>query len=255
VTREIDVAEGADAACRALAGEIARAIRASAEAGERFALAIPGGRTPEGLFRHLAVTYRGRIDWSKVDLFWTDERAVPPDDPSSNYGLALRTLIEPIGRPAPTVHRILGELEPTARAARLYEAEVRGCFTARPRGKPGEATFDLAVLGVGRDGHTASLFPGAAEPEAGRWVVATPPAPQPPEVERVTLTLPALGLSREVVFLVCGPEKREIVRAILGEAGGPGAALPAARVTALGRVRWFLDRAAAGSTPASSSGP
>ncbi len=234
------------ALAEAAAGEVRRTLAAALAARPAASLVLAGGSTPAGLYRELAE--RGRrpaVAWDRVDLFWGDERSVPPDEPASNYRLARRTLLAgPPGRAR--VHRIRGELG-AAEAAAEYEAAIAGALGAAPR-------FDLALLGVGADGHTASLFPGGAELAAPGWVT-TARAPSPPR-ERVTLTVAALSASRRVIFLVAGEEKAAAVARILGgaseragaaDAAGEGAgALPAARIrSAEGETLWLLDRAAA----------
>jgi 6-phosphogluconolactonase len=250
VIRETLVFPDPEATCRALGAGVVEAAREVLERSDRFSLVLPGGHTPQALFRRLAGEFRSRLDWSRVHLFWTDERAVGPDDPASNFGLARRTLLGPLGLPGPSVHRIRGEDRPLERAAQEYEEDLRQYFGPGSGAALPATTFDFVVLGVGPDGHTASLFPSSPTGNRpDRWVVATPRAPLPPRVERVTLTLPMLNRSREVAFLACGPDKRAIVRRILeGPPRGPGGP-PAARVEAFDRLRWFLDAAAAGSPP------
>lgn len=228
--------------CRALASQLRASASRAVEAQGRFALALSGGHTPETLFRLLVREFRETIPWSHVEVYWADERAVPPTDPLSNYGLAERLLLAPL-KIAPTrIHRIRGELAPPASAADAYDAELkRAPVDGAPREERGP--LDLVLLGVGADGHTASVFPGSPAPPPGRWAVATPAAPQAPHVPRITLTLELLARTPEVAFLACGEEKR----AILERLGRPeGSDLPAARVRAQRAVTWFLDAAASG---------
>ena len=165
-----------------------------------------------------------------------DERAVPPDHPESNYGMARETLLAHVSIPTGNVHRIRGE-EGARAAARDYEDVLRAFFGAAPR-------LDLGLLGMGADGHAASLFPGGRGlDDPSRWVV--PEVPPAPGVERITLTLRALAAASRVVFLVAGASKAPALARVLG--GGPdAAALPAARVhPSAGSVLWLVDRAAA----------
>ncbi len=191
---------------------------------------------PRLLFRLLGAEYGDSIAWDRIHLFWTDERAVPPDHQESNFGMAQRELIVKIAVPPENIHRIRGEMPP-ADAAQAYEADLKSHF-----GGQGIPAFDLLLLGVGEDGHTASLFPGSdALSEAGRLVV---PVFSATARRRVTLTLPVLNNARRILFLVSGPAKAGIVRAIL--AGERRTAYPAGNVRpAGGTVTWLLDREAA----------
>ena len=219
------------------------ALAAVAERG-RFAVAISGGSTPRRLYRLLArrghLTPPGPLPWAAVHWFWCDERAVPPEDDLSNYG-AWQTAIHGAPVPADNVHRIAGE-EPSERAAELYEQELRRFFPA-PR-----PDFDLVLLGLGEDGHTASLFPRSeALAETSRWVAA--PRVHPPGPRRVTLTLPAINAAARAVFLVSGEEKAEALRRVLH---GPldVESLPAQGVQpASGACVWLVDRDAAAGLP------
>jgi 6-phosphogluconolactonase len=191
------------------------------------------------LYRLLAeVPYRDRIPWHQVHFFWADERCVPPDDPGSNYRLARETLIDRISIPADNVHRVRGELEPDV-AARTYERALTDYFCG-PRTR-----FDLVLLGVGGDGHTASLFPGAAAlQETERLVQAVVAHYEERPASRVTLTLPAINTARHVWFLVTGSTKAGIVQAVLEE---PDRNLPAQQVCpTAGVLTWLLDAAASG---------
>jgi 6-phosphogluconolactonase len=227
----------------ALAQEAAR--RFAALAGEavasrgRFSVALSGGSTPGVLYRLLAEEpQRSSIAWKQVHLFWGDERCVPPDHPESNYRLAHETLIAHVSIPPQNVHRLRGELEPAA-AARSYERELQDFFCGpKPR-------FDLVLLGIGSDGHTASLFPRSeALAETGRLAVAVTAHYGDRPAERVTLTLPAINSARQVWFLVSGVAKAEIVQRVLEDADPH---LPARLVRpAAGQLTWLLDAAAAG---------
>ncbi len=232
---------------RALACEAAQRVsglaRQAAGSRGRFSLALSGGSTPGALYRLLAEEpYRSHIPWSQVHLFWADERCVPPGDPGSNYRLACEALIAHVPLPVGNVHRVRGELDPEA-AARACDRELRRFFGGpRPR-------FDLVLLGLGSDGHTASLFPGSeALEETARLAVATTTVYDNRPAGRITLTLPALNAARQVLFLVSGPEKAEIVRTVLADAEGQ---LPARRVRPVaGQLAWLLDAAAAARLPA-----
>jgi 6-phosphogluconolactonase len=215
------VVEDAEAAARATAERLA----AAAAAGGR--IALTGGSTPRRAYELAAQL---EPDWSRASAWWGDERCVGPDDERSNYRLALEALLDRLERP-PAVHRIRGELEPEE-AAEAYERELA------------ETALDLVLLGIGPDGHTASLFPGAAAlDERERRVVATKPGLEP-WVDRVTLTIPALSAGRAVLFLVTGEEKADAVRRAFGEE--PSRDTPASLVRAHdGPTEAVLDRAAA----------
>ena len=235
---EIVIVPDAVALAREAAERFAGIAREAVNSRERFSAALSGGSTPGGLFRLLAgEPCRTQIPWAKVYLFWADERCVPPDDPGSNYWLAEETLIKQVPIPPGNVHRVQGELEPKA-AAQVYELALQDFFCGpRPR-------FDLVLLGVGEDGHTASLFPGSpllAETE--HLAAPTTAFYQDRPAQRVSLTLPALNTARHVLFLVAGSTKAQIVHAALE---GPAGKLPAQRVQpTAGQLTWLLDAEAA----------
>ena len=205
----------------------------------RFSVALSGGSTPRALHAHLAAApLREAVAWDRVHVFWGDERCVPPDHPDSNYRMARETLLDHVPIPATQVHRMPGELPP-AEAAAAYEADLRRFFGGADW--PG---FDLVLLGLGDDGHTASLFPGTpALAETQRWVVAN-------RVEklatwRITLTAPAINQAGQVMFLVAGAGKAERLREVLRGPHRPDA-LPAQLVQPVsGQADWFVDLAAA----------
>ncbi len=203
-----------------------------------FSVALAGGSTPRALYQLLAdpsAPYRDRVPWSAVHAFFGDERAVPPDDPQSNYRMARTALLDRV--PVGSVHRMAGELGAIQAAAR-YQAELRAHF-----GEGALPRFDLILLGLGTDGHTASLFPGSpALLERARWVVAAPGPP--PSTERITLTVPVLEAARTAVFLAAGPDKSEPVRRLVRPGAGEEP-IPAARIRFGGSVRVLVDAAAA----------
>jgi len=229
------------ALARGAAAEVARAAERALARGGRFRIALAGGSTPRALYRVLAADYAGRIAWDRTEIFFGDERCVPPTSPESNYRMAADALLDRLPPGSVRVHRMPGELPPE-QGAEAYEALLRRVF---PGGGAAPA-FDLVLLGVGADGHTASLFPGSpALAERERWVRAVEaPAGISPR-HRLTLTPPILGRAREVYFLVAGAEKRAAVRAALDPARAADPDLPAARIRGLERTLWLLDRAAA----------
>jgi 6-phosphogluconolactonase len=213
---------------------LAEAEKAIAERG-RFTVALSGGRTPKALYMLLADRYPGKIDWSKVHLFWGDERWVPLTDERSCYYLAQEAGLLGLGA---TAHPFPVHL-PHAEAAKAYEEELRQFFGESP-------SLDLVLLGMGEDGHTASLFPGTPAPqERERWVIALKQSFK--EVpKRLTLTLPVLSTAREKLFLVTGVDKREILHAVVERPAEVADQYPAALVQLHGGARWFVDEAAWG---------
>jgi 6-phosphogluconolactonase len=236
--------EWAAAAARGIAITLATALGARGKA----TLALSGGETPRLAYRLLAQPpYRDEIDWARIALFFGDERCVPPENKESNFHMVETTLLASLPT-RPLINRILGELPPEE-AARSYEATLRLGVGAQP-------VFDLMLLGLGKDGHTASLFPGSpALAEERRLAVATdgPGAAETgPRVRRVTLTLPVINAARNVLFLVAGAEKAQMLARVTAEqAGGTSdVLLPAARVRPRhGRVLWLVDDAAARALP------
>jgi 6-phosphogluconolactonase len=225
------------AALTAAAAEefVRRAIAANGSPG-RFRVALSGGSTPTALYDRLATeAVSRRIDWARVEVFFGDERCVPPDAAASNYRLAQDHLLGRVPIPQRNVHRIRGEDDPE-QAAAAYEHELREAFSA-----PG-SRFDLVLLGLGEDGHTASLFPGtAAVREQNRWVMAV----AAPSMWRVTLTPAVINDAAEVVFVVAGREKAPILRRVLEGPHKPDT-LPAQLIAPrAGRLRWLVDAAAA----------
>jgi 6-phosphogluconolactonase len=210
---------------------------------------LSGGTTPEPMYRLLATEpTRSRIDWNSIECYFADERPVPPEDPDSNYGLFHRNFLEPLGLMAPRTYRIRGEASDLDLAARRYEALIRSRFAVFP---PGVPSFDLAFLGLGRDGHTASLFPGVAVPEdrlvVAVWVEAL-------QQKRVTVTFRLLNAAQRVVFLVSGKEKAAAVRRTLAPERGEEPT-PASRVLPeKGETLWVLDKDAASELPAAVAG-
>src|SRR5713226_3834713 len=183
-----------------------------------FSVALSGGSTPRELFRALATPeFRAQVDWPRVHLFWGDERAVPPENPESNYGMARRELLVRAPIPASNVHRMEAEDPNIGRAAHNHEATLRRFLPLDDRGFP---RFHLIYLGLGSDGHTASLFPGSKLlRETSRWV-STPTVPKLGS-RRMTLTLPVLEAAYRVMFLVSGEEKAEILYTVLAGKSDP----------------------------------
>jgi|HubBroStandDraft_2_1064218.scaffolds.fasta_scaffold02214_6 6-phosphogluconolactonase len=208
----------------------------------RGAIALSGGHTPEKMYSLWAATekYRSETDWNRVHLFWGDERYVPQDDPLSNYRMTRLSLLEHVPIPAANVHAVPTNLATPELAAEAYDQELRKFFGSSA------PAFDVTLLGLGPEGHTASLFPDSpALEEKTRWVVPVHVAATPPN--RLTFTLPVLNSSRNTYFLVAGEGKRPILAALRAEPDSRPSAYPAGRIRPTdGRVLWFLDQAAAG---------
>lgn len=217
------------------------ALQAVAERG-RFLLALAGGSTPRMLYEILAAPEdadgaRDEIEWERVHVFWSDERHVPPDHPDSNYRMACEALLDQVPVPAAQVHRVLTEW-PADRAAAACEADVRNVLGPR------EPVFDLILLGLGTDAHTASLFPGSPlVHETDRLVAAA--WVETHGAWRITFTPALINAARQVTFVVCGAEKAAAVAAVL-EGSAPALEHPARAIRPTrGTVTWVLDRAAA----------
>jgi len=225
----------------AAAEEVARtANRAAAERG-RFTLALAGGSTPKSLYTLLATNARTSLPWERTFFFWSDERHVPPTDPDSNYRMAQEAMLSKVPVPASNVLRVPAEMPDAAAAAEAYEQTLRRFFALQSEQVP---RFDLILLGMGPDGHTASLFPEtAALREKSRLVVAN--WVEKLKTSRITFTLPLLNAANSVAFLVSGTDKAPALKAVL-ESDNPGEQYPARLVRPTdGKLLWFVDRAAA----------
>ena len=221
-------------------------VEISTARGGVFTLALSGGGTPRRLYELLAgPLYRDVFPWHRTHLFWGDERFVPRDDASSNYRMVRDAMLSRAPIPATNIHPVPTEGITPEAAASDYERELKSFYGAE-RLDPARPLFDVNLLGLGPDGHTASLLPGTAVlEERERWVVAVVGPKSTPESTRITLTYPALESSRHVAFLVAGKEKREIFsRFRRGEQ-----TLPAARLRPIGTLHLFADAAAARDMP------
>lgn len=227
--------ELAAGAARDFATKAAEAI----EERGRFAVVLAGGSTPRVAYELLARDFADEIDWDRVHVFFGDERAVPPDHEDSNYRMAREALLSHV--PVGSIHRMRGELPP-AQAAAAYEEELRGFFGASDE----PPSFELILLGIGVDGHTASLFPNTpALDVTDRWVAANPV--EKLDAVRLTLTVPVINAARATRFLVAGKDKAEALKEIL-EGDADPREYPAKLVrSASGPAVWMVDRAAAGS--------
>lgn len=236
---ELKVVAGAAAFYAEAAQEFSRCAEAAIAARGRFSVTLSGGNTPRGVYSWLAEQKNSRLPWDKVFVFFGDERAVPPDHPDSNYRMARESLLSRVPIPSANVFRILAEL-PAGQAADRYEQDLRKFFRLAGDAWP---QFDLIMLGLGEDGHTASLFPGSkALQEQSRLVVAN-------WVEkfssyRITFTYPVLNHAAEILFLVSGQAKAPILRDIFDPARTNS--YPAQAVQPVnGRLLWIADRDAA----------
>ena len=237
-TTNLRVFDDPEAVARGAAERFVEVAGEGVAARGRFGVALAGGSTPRRVYELLAGgEFRDRVDWARAHLFFGDERTVPPDHADSNYRAARDSLISRVPVPAENVHRMVGEGDAAANA-RLYEDELRGFFRGADFPQ-----FDFVMLGMGEDGHTASLFPGSAALDAdpGRLVVMNEDPSGTNPHPRMTLTYAGIARARLVVFTVEGEEKRDAFARVRD--GDPSC--PAAHVRAE-RVIWLVDRAAAG---------
>jgi 6-phosphogluconolactonase len=234
--RRIIAVDDADALARTAAERLL--ARMSANSG-RIAICLTGGSGPTKLYELLVTdSYRARIPWPRVHWFIGDERFVPPSDSLNNMSAARRIFLDACA-PAENVHPIPTDAASPDESAARYERELKSFHGAASLG-PASELFDLVLMGVGPDGHTASLFPGdPALAETSRWVVGVPTANVEPFVPRVTLTLPALASSREMLFQIAGASKRAILTRLLANEN-----LPANCARSAGETIWLADRAA-----------
>lgn len=238
MTPEIQVLPAPAAVAAAAAQRFAEAARASTARRGRFHVALAGGTTPRQAYADIAA--RTDIDWSKCEIYWGDERCVPPGDAASNYRAARAALLDAVAIPPHSVHRMRGEAADAEAAAHDYAALLASRLGTPP-------VLDLVLLGLGDDGHTASLFPQSPALGVTRLFVATAVSPQ--RQRRLTLTFPAINAAREVLFLVTGAGKRAALERALAPSGDV-LETPARGVQPRsGRVVWLVDAAAWGAPP------
>jgi 6-phosphogluconolactonase len=233
------------------AAELFRSVAAVAVGARgQCSVALSGGSTPRAMFQLLAEPpFREAIDWSRLEVFWGDERCVPPDDERSNYRMADEALLSKVPVPADHVYRIRGEAEDLEAAASEYEAEIRRVVPAWPSGVP---AFDLVLLGLGADGHTASLLPGSRLIEETERLVAVTDI-QREGTTRLTITAPLILKARTIAVLVAGQDKAEALHEVLQGAYAPER-YPAQLLRARSDVRWLVDAAAGSSRSRGRSG-
>jgi len=229
---EIVVLPDPAALAREAADRVVALARSAIAAQGCFTVALSGGSTPRLLYEQLVTQ---PIEWNYVHIFWGDERCIPPDHPDSNYGMARRAWLSHIDLPAQNVHRLKGELDP-AQAAQQYEDELRALFGTLPR-------FDLILLGMGNDAHTASLFPGTpALHEQQRWVVAH--YVDKLQANRLTLTPPIFNHAANVIFLIAGHDKATALQSVWHGPHDPDRFPAQIVMPTTGRVIWLVDQAA-----------
>jgi len=245
--RAIVVLPDAEAVAREAVALWSRHARDAVAARGVFRVLLSGGSTPRRLFQLLAeADLRDALPWRGTELFWGDERCVPSDHADSNYRMTREALLDAVGLNADQVHRLEGERAELDAAARDYQAAVALAFGVAVDGPP--PRFDLVLLGMGADAHTASLFPGTgALGETGRWFVAND-VPQL-ATRRLTATFPLLNAARAVVFLAAGADKAPALARVLA-ATGDATAAPARGIAPRGTLEWVIDRAAAAGIPA-----
>lgn len=237
--RDARVYPDAKSLTRAVADESLQIILEAVRRKGRAAVCLSGGRTPKSLNELWAAEYETAMPWTEIHFFWGDERYVPADDPASNLWMVKESLLKKVPVPEANIHPMRTNFEKPDDAAAAYESDMRAFFgSASPE-------FDLIFLGLGPEGHTASLFPGSpALQERTRWVVNVNVPAEPPT--RLTMTYAVLNIGANVFFLVEGAEKQKIIQALREDPGGASSEYPALRVQPSGRLTWFMDAAAAG---------
>jgi 6-phosphogluconolactonase len=233
----VRIFEDHEALSHAVAEFFVKLAKTAIASRNRFVVALSGGSTPQRFYGLLGSSpYRDAVDWKRVQVFWADERCVPADHPESNFKLVHDTLLTKVSLPEDNIHRIRGEERPDE-AARIYEQEIRNHFS------PDKPAFDLVILGVGEDGHTASIFPdSAAIHEITQIVISVHSNKR--DIPRVTITFPLINLAAHVLVLASGRSKSAILREVL--AGESPTQYPAGLLRPVnGSLTWFIDREAA----------
>jgi 6-phosphogluconolactonase len=237
---QFDIVDDPAALAAAAARAILKRALAATQAQGRFTIALSGGSTPRAIYQQLAQPeLSAQMPWAQTYVFWSDERAVPLDDQRSNYRMASEALLHHVPLPKENIKPMLGQAD-LAAAAQHYERVIRGVVPGEP------PRFDLVLLGMGPDGHTASLFPHSPQLSVtDALVTATPPAPLEPHVERLTFTSTLINAAAEVLFIVAGADKAGRLHEVIEGPRQPEA-LPSQLVQPMsGTLRWMLDRAAA----------
>jgi len=231
----IHIAENLNLLAKDLVNYFQDMIAGQLQTQDKINIAISGGKTPKLFFEKLAKSHNN-LPWEKIHIFWVDERCVPPGDAESNYGMTQRSLLDKITIPAENVHPVLGESDPESEAKRYGEEINHHIYSDNTWPE-----FDWILLGLGEDGHTASLFPQSPLLEDTSTISAVAIHPQTKQ-RRITLTLPVLNHAKRITFLVSGPSKAQIVRKILVP-GKTKTDFPATLVNPVsGKCKWFLDK-------------
>jgi 6-phosphogluconolactonase len=216
-----------------------------------FTLVLSGGSTPKTMYAMLSEPVNTeQIAWLQTHVFWGDERWVAPTHPDSNYGLATKELLSKIPVPSENIHQIATGYTSPEIAAEIYEKNLRDFFYSKSQGEMVDSTaelflprFDLVLLGMGQDGHTASLFPGTGIlEEKGKWVAAVTEATGIPRVRRITLTLPVLNQAQNILFLISGNRKKEMLNTITARPEESEKLYPAARIRPAGNLIWLVAK-------------
>ena len=249
--QEVHNFDSLEALSRQAAEYVCRCACGKVEKSGRFSLALSGGTTPRRLYETLArEPFAENMPWDRCHFFWSDERFVPYDHQESNFGMAYRAMLAGVPVPEANIHRMPTDSDSAEEAALLYENHLRKFFSSGSRRKVSSSgagdfpRFDMILLGVGPDGHTASLFPGSAVlKESSRWVAAAEAPPNYPVGMRLTLTLPVLNSAACVMFLVAGESKMPVIESIFDRPELAEKEFPAARVRPdQGNLIWFVTR-------------
>ncbi len=235
---EIKIFLSAEEAALKIAEEIIKMVSANSGEDRDTFISLPGGSTPKILFNKIAEVYADRIDWNRIHLFWGDERCVPPDDKQSNYGIAREYLLNNIIIPSTNIHRIRGEDDPMDEVSRIA-FEIRQIVPAENK----LPQFDLNILGLGKDGHTASLFPGKKLKYIAGGIAGITVHPESGQ-KRISLTSEVLSNAKHNIFMVTGEKKADIIYEILSRKDSEKD-FPAARIKAAEMLEWYLDEEAA----------
>jgi 6-phosphogluconolactonase len=240
--REIEIYDSLEELSEAAAERFVTASEVAIQARGRFTVVLSGGSTPRSLYSLLAAEpFSSRIDWQKVHFFWGDERSVPPIHKDSNFRMVRETLLSKVNAPLTNVHRIPGEKTVASEAAKVYAGDLKSFFSLREGEWP---RFDLVLLGMGPDGHTASLFPDTLVLHEATALVASPWVDKL-KCYRITLTPPALNHAAQIVFFVAGSDKAPSLHEVLEGSFRPET-YPAQLIRPLdGKVTWMVDREAA----------
>lgn len=221
-----------------IAGEISDLVQRNSDNGRNTFIAISGGNTPKVLFKELAENFSEKIDWTRLHIFWGDERCVPPDDDQSNYGMTRQLLLDKVSIPDQNIHRVRGEDDPRTEVSRIAE-EINSMLPH----KNDLPQFDLNILGLGEDGHTASLFPGKKLKNISKNITGIAVHPGTSQ-KRISLTLDTINNSAQVIFMVTGKGKEDIVYNVMRRKDSEKR-YPASNVRADSMLKWYIDQEAA----------